>query len=82
MPLVPNDCSVVHKCSHIIHHVLPQKFKLKLKVWIWIVLQNLIALIYFIRKCFVGSYLFDHLILHLELYYFFKLRDVGGCRPH
>ena len=25
--------------------------------------------------------LFDHLILHLKLYYFFKLRNVGDCLP-
>ena len=26
-------------------------------------------------------FLFDHLILHLELYYFFELCDVGDCLP-
>ena len=30
---------------------------------------------------FLG-FLFDHLILHLELYYFLELCDVGGYHPH
>ena len=31
----------------------------------------------------IENYFFlDHLILHLEFYYFFELRDVGDCLPH